>query len=324
MSVPNLSIASLGGTLSMQDEGDRAGVKPRLDCAALLRGVPQLADLAQIRAHTLCLLPSASLDSATLLQALRWARQEIDAGARAVILTQGTDTLEETAYFLDLLWPFDEPLVITGAMRAASQPGADGPGNLLAAAQVALDRSSRGRGVLVVLDDTVHCARHVRKTASLALAAFESPGIGAHGIVVEGTVRYHSQASARAWLPEPMADLPRIALLEACLDADSALLQALPGLGYAGVVIAGFGAGHVSQRWAEALGEIAMNLPVIVASRTGKGPTASASYGFVGAEIDLQARGVRMAGALCPRKCRILLGLSLASGNLAPLHEWLP
>nr|WP_314491059.1 asparaginase [uncultured Pseudomonas sp.] len=321
--LPRVSVGSLGGTVSMQPDGERQGVTPSLDCEALLRSVPQLADLAQVRARTLCLQPSASLDVPTLLDALSWAQREVEAGARAVVLTQGTDTLEETAYFLDLLWPCATPLVMTGALRSARQPGADGPGNLLAAVQVALAECSRGRGVQVVLNDTIHHASQVRKTASLALAAFESPGVGPEGVVVEGVAQYHRAARARAPLPVPTGPLPPVALLEACLGADTDLLWALPELGYAGVVIAGFGAGHVSHAWAEALGELAAQMPVVVATRTGSGPTARSSYGFVGGEIDLQARGVHMAGALCPRKCRILLGLLLACGNVGLLEGWL-
>lgn len=259
-----------------------------------------------------------------MLEVLAWARGEVARGAHAVILKQGTDSLEETAYFLDLLWPFDAPLVMTGAMRAASQPGNDGPANLLAAAQVALAPGSRGRGVLVLMNDQVHCAARVRKTASLAMAAFESPGCGALGDVVEGAVEYRQPPGPREVLPLPHRTEHRVAMLEACLDADTALLKATAALGYEGLVIAGFGAGHVSSSWSEVLGHLAPTLPVIVATRTGSGPTATASYGFAGAEIDLQSKGVHMAGQLCPRKCRILLWLLIGTGRQQLLHGWLP
>ncbi|MNO62706.1 L-asparaginase [compost metagenome] len=323
-SQPKLSIASLGGTVSMQASTRGRGVRPKLDCDEQLAKVPQLREMAHLEVVTLGLLPSASLGFAALLEVLAWARGEVERGAQAVILTQGTDSLEETAYFLDLLWPFDAPLVMTGAMRAASQPGNDGPANLLAAAQVALAPGSRGRGVLVLMNDQVHCAARVRKTASLAMAAFESPGCGPIGDVVEGMVVYRQPAARRAVLPLPHRTEHRVALLEACLDADTALLQAVATLGYAGLVIAGFGAGHVSSCWAEVLDSLVPGLPVIVATRTGSGPTARASYGFAGAEIDLQTKGVHMAGQLCPRKCRILLWLLIGTGSQQQLHSWLP
>ncbi|WGV21510.1 asparaginase [Pseudomonas putida] len=323
-SLPRLSIASLGGTVSMQASGREYAVRPKLDCDEQLAKVPQLREMAHLEVATLGLLPSASLGFAALLEVLAWARGEVERGAQAVILTQGTDSLEETAYFLDLLWPFDAPLVMTGAMRAASQPGNDGPANLLAAARVALAPSSRGRGVLVLMNDQVHCAARVRKTASLAIAAFESPGCGALGDVVEGVVVYRQPPGPREVLPLPQRTEHRVALLEACLDADTALLEATATLGYEGLVIAGFGAGHVSGSWSEVLGCLVPTLPVIVATRTGSGPTASASYGFAGAEIDLQAKGIHMAGQLCPRKCRILLWLLIGTGRQQQLHGLLP
>ncbi|PVZ39003.1 L-asparaginase [Pseudomonas sp. CC120222-01a] len=299
------------------------GVTPQLGGNALLAGVPQVAALAEISTVTLGLLPSASLTCRILLDVLAWARGEVERGAQAVVLTQGTDTLEESAYFFDLLWPFDIPLVMTGAMRSASQPGHDGPANLMAAVQVALAGESHGRGVLVVLNDQIHLAAHVRKTASLAMAAFESPGRGLEGSVVEGQVIYRGPPAPRKVLPLPKHCEQRVALLEACLDADSALLQVIPSLGYEGLVVAGFGAGHVSIAWSQALARIAQDMPVIVATRTGYGPTARATYGFVGAEIDLQSKGVHMGGPLCPRKCRTLLWLLIGLDNQAALADWL-
>ncbi|RCL24123.1 asparaginase [Pseudomonas sp. AFG_SD02_1510_Pfu_092] len=322
--LPRLSIASLGGTVSMQARDRGGAVRPELGCDQQLANVPQLREMAQLELATLGLLPSASLGFVALLEVLAWARAEVERGAQGVILTQGTDSLEETAYFLDLLWPFDTPLVMTGAMRAASQPGSDGAANLLAAAQVALAPCSRGRGVLVLMNDQVHSADRVRKTASLAMAAFESPGCGPLGEVQEGAVVYRQPPVRREVLPLPQRTEHRVALLEACLDADVALLQAVRSLGYEGLVIAGFGAGHVSAGWAEVLDDLAPAMPVIVASRTGCGPTARATYGFAGAEIDLQAKGVHMAGLLCPRKCRMLLWLLIASGRQQQLPHWLP
>lgn len=308
----------------MQAAAVGCGVTPTLDCEQQLLQVPQLREMAKLNVTSLCLVPSASLSFRALLDVLAWARSEVERGAQAVILTQGTDSLEETAYFLDLLWPFDAPLVMTGAMRSASQPGNDGPANLLAAAQVALAQGSNGRGVLVVMNDQVHCAVRVRKTASLAMAAFESPGFGPLGEVVEGVAVYRHPLDRREVLPLPGRTDQRVALLEACLGADTALLQAVSTLGYEGLVIAGFGAGHVSGSWSDVLDHLASTLPVIVATRTGRGPTAQATYGFSGAEIDLQKKGVYMAGQLCPRKCRILLWLLIGTDRQDELRSWLP
>lgn len=321
--LPRVAIGSLGGTVSMQAAAPGQGVTPQLDCQALLSALPQLGGLARFTSASLCLLPSPSLSFCSLLEVLAWAQRQVEEGAQAVVLTQGTDTLEESAYFLDLLWPFDAPLVLTGAMRPASHPGADGPANLLAAVQVALADTSRGRGALVVMHEQIHRAAEVRKCASLALAAFDSPGAGPTGQLVEGLPIYRHGPLRRRTLPVPARTSQRVALLEACLDADTTLLQAVADQGYDGLVVAGFGAGHVSAQWAECMAVIARQLPVIVATRTGNGATARATYGFVGSEIDLQTRGMQMAGALCPRKCRILLWLLLGMPDTTPLSEWL-
>lgn len=127
MTLPKLAIGTLGGTLSMLQSAAGEGVTPGLDSLQMLADAPGLADLAHISAKTLQLLPSASLSFIQLIDVLYWAKSQVEEGAHAVVLSQGTDTLEEVAYFLELLWPFDAPLILTGAMRAASEPGADGP-----------------------------------------------------------------------------------------------------------------------------------------------------------------------------------------------------
>src|SRR5690606_38763725 len=175
-----------------------AAAEPRLDAAALVDRVPQLGALAALRTTTVCNKPSPSVEVADVLAALAWARAQVDGGAAGVVVTHGTDTLEETAYLLDLLWDRAEPLVVTGAMRQADVPSTDAPANLLAAARVALDPEARGRGVLVVLDDAVHLAARVTKESSTALDAFVSPGTGPVGRLHEHEPRFHAPAGPAA------------------------------------------------------------------------------------------------------------------------------
>ena len=309
MDLPKLAIAALGGTVSMKARHAGEGVIPTVSGETLLASIPELALLAEVSVETLGLLPSASLDFECLLSVLSWANFQIKQGATGVVITQGTDTLEETATFFNYLWDHDAPLILTGAMRSAAQAGADGPANLLDACRVALASSSRQRGVQVVMNGQIHSASAVRKTDSLALLAFASPIVGPVGLLVEETVRYLRPPTPRDVLPLPVQTTQRIALLEASLSADSLLLENVVGLGYAGLVIAGFGAGHVSASWADGIETIAQKIPVIVATRTGSGATARSTYGFDGGEIDLTRRGALMAGFLCPRKARILLWL---------------
>ena len=323
MELPKLSIAALGGTVSMQARNAGEGVVPTVSGETLVSALEELKTLAKVRIETLGLLPSASLDFEFLLSVLSWANFQIKQGATGVIITQGTDTLEETSTFFDYLWRHPEPLILTGAMRSADQAGADGPANLLDACRVAVADDSRGRGVQVVMNGQIHSANAVRKTDSLALHAFSSPITGPVGLLVEACVRYLRPPSPRNVLPLPQVTSQRIALVEATLSADSAWLENLVVLGYDGVVIAGFGAGHVSASWARAIEQVAATIPVVIATRTGSGSTARSSYGFSGSELDLIGKGALMAGFLCPRKARILLWLLVGCQRQDELADFL-
>ena len=323
MTQPHLCIATLGGTLSMHSGHAGNGIIPQISGQALVNTVPGLSDLARLHVESLSLVPSGSLDFDFLLSVVQWASRQIEQGARGVVVTQGTDTLEETATFFDYLWPHDEPLVITGAMRSAGHVGADGPANLLDACRVALSEASRKRGVLVVMNSEVHEALHVRKNHTLAVQAFSSPNVGPVGWLIEERVRYLRPAAARWVMPWPNRTSQAVALLEATLSADTRLLEQLLHLGYEGVVIAGLGAGHVSEHWANALAPIAAKIPVIVGSRTGAGETARQTYGFSGGEMDLISKGLHMSAGLCPRKARVLLWLLVGAGLQGQVEQWL-
>ncbi|WP_223570306.1 asparaginase [Pseudomonas sp. BF-R-26] len=323
MDLPKLAIAALGGTVSMQASNAAEGVIPTVSGEILLASVPELTTLARVTVETLGLLPSASLDFEFLLSVLAWANFQVKQGAAGVVITQGTDTLEETATFFDYLWDHDEPLVLTGAMRSANQVGADGPANLLDACRVALAENSRQRGVHVVMNGQIHSANAVRKTDSLALQAFSSPIVGPAGMLMENTVNYLRLPVQRRVLPLPQQTTQKIALLEASLGADTLLLENILELGYDGLVIAGFGAGHVCASWSEVIETIARKIPVIVATRTGSGSTAQSTYGFIGSEMDLIRKGASMAGFLCPRKTRILLWLLIGCQQQDELARFL-
>lgn len=323
MDLPKLAIAALGGTVSMQARNVGEGVIPTISGETLLASIPELTPLARVTVETLGLLPSASLDFEFLLSVLSWANFQIKQGAVGVVITQGTDTLEETATFFDHLWDHEEPLVLTGAMRSAAQPGADGPANLLDACRVALAEDSRLRGVQVVMNGQIHPACRVRKTDSLAVQAFSSPVFGPAGILVENAVRYVRPPAQRTVLPLPQQTTQKVAMLEASLSADTLFLENILELGYDGLVIGGFGAGHVSQSWAEVIENIAKKIPVIIATRTGSGSTAQSSYGFIGGEMDLIRKGASMAGFLCPRKARVLLWLLIGCQRQDELARYL-
>lgn len=312
---PTVATASLGGTITMTSVStDGRGVAPSLSAADLLATVPQLDEIAVLHTQTLRTLPGASLGFADLAAALQWAKGQVAEGAAGVVVIQGTDTIEETAYLLDLHWDEDAPLIVTGAMRPPQLAGADGPANLLASVRVACSERSRCRGVLVVLNDEIHAASRVRKMRASGPDAFESPSFGPLGYVDEGAPVFGNTV-VRSVLGRPLPDRgPRIALLETTLGDDGALLDLVAGAGFDGVVLAGFGVGHVSAAVADAVGRALESVPVVLASRAGSGSTYRHSYGFIGSESDLLARGAIAAGWLDARKARILLACLIAGG----------
>lgn len=218
--------------------------------------MPALKERARIEATTLATLPGASLSPDQVLAALRWARDAVDGGAAGVVLVQGTDTIEETAYLLDLHWDRDEPLVVTGAMRSPATPGADGAVNLLAAVAVAAAAGCRGLGTFVALNDEVHAAARVRKGHATDPGAFVSPVFGPIAVVSEGrpVVGNRVPRVPASPLPPPGVDV-RIALVEACLGEDGTMLRLVHGAGYDGAVVAGFGVGHIPVGLADAVTE---------------------------------------------------------------------
>lgn len=315
MKKPQIALASMGGTITMINDGTGGGVKPALDADALVAGISGLGDVADLCATTLFTVPGASLDFGQLHEALLWADLAVAEGGNGVVLVQGTDTLEETAYFFDLYWDRPEPLVLTGAMRPPQVPGSDGPANLLAAVQVAGDPSSRSQGVLVVMNDEVHSAARVRKIRSSGLGAFSSPSFGPLGQVEEGRVIYANRTRRIAALPLPEVSRPtRIALLETHLGDQGDLLQLAVDARFDGAVVEAFGVGHVSHKLADVISAALPWMPVVLTTRTGAGTTFSGTYGFPGSEGDLLERGVIPAGWLDGRKAAVLLRGTLDAG----------
>lgn len=291
------------------------GVVPTASAEQLVAAAPELAALAELTVKTLLRKPGASLSTDDVIEVLGWAEQAVALGADGVVVVQGTDTLEETAYLLDLLWPHENPLVLTGAMRAPGQLSPDGPASLEAAVRTAASTTARGLGAVVVLDEQVHAARRVHKGDSTHLGAFCSGVFGPVGRLHEGRITIGNRITRAPVLPRP-ASTSRIAvpLLQVSLGDQGELLRLLMDEGRAdGVVVAGFGAGHVPELFARAVADMAV--PVVLCSRTGAGPVLETTYGFAGSELDLIKRGAMPAGWLGPLKARILLLLLLASGH---------
>jgi L-asparaginase len=313
---PRVAVLSLGGTIaSTRDPGAaQAGVTPRLGAADLVGAVPHLADVAEVEAASFRQTASGDLTMADLVALADEIRSRVDGGCVGVVVTQGTDTIEETSFLLDLLVDAHGTVVVTGAMRNPTLAGPDGPANLLAAVQTAASPSTDGLGCLVVLNDEIHAARFVQKTHTSSPSTFRSVNTGPIGWVVEGRVRVATRPGPVVSVPRPVGAVPPVALLKVSLGDDGRLVEAVGSLGYAGLVVEGLGGGHVPARMVGALEQLAGRIPVVLASRTGGGEVLRETYGFPGSERDLIARGLIPAGSLDGLKARLLLGVLLAGG----------
>jgi L-asparaginase len=308
-------VIGLGGTIAMTRAGT-GGVAPTLSAQELVDAVPGLAGIGvDLDVLTFRNKPGASLTIQDLTDLAVLIGDYVEAGVAGVVITQGTDTIEETAYALDLLHAGPQPIVVTGAMRNPTLAGADGPANLLAAVTVAASPAVRGLGCVVVLADEIHPARRVRKAHATSTGTFTSPNGGVLGYLVEGQARIVNRLTGRHVLPfvtSPDA-APTVGLYTATLGDDGRALTAMTHQ-FDGLVIAGFGAGHVPDSFLPALTEAAARIPVILSSRTGGGPVLTGTYGFPGSERDLIGRGLIPSGLLHPYKARLLLHLALAAG----------
>ncbi|MGV1004625.1 MAG: asparaginase [Candidatus Nanopelagicales bacterium] len=324
MAKPIVAVGTMGGTIAMAPADKGGGVSPALGSAELIAAVPELSEIAEIRARSICNVPSPSIEFAHLLAALAFADEMVESGAAGVVLTHGTDTLEESAFFLDLLWDRPEPLILTGAMRSSQMAGADGPSNLLGSVVAATTAELRDFGVLVVLDDEVHLARTVTKSHANAVWTFESLDWGPVARVYEKRARVMMQPLQKhPALPVPQQIKPRIPVLKMGLEESGRHIAAVAGVGVDAIVLAGAGAGHLTVSMADAAGDVvAAGIPVVLATRQGAGTTAAASYDYPGSEMDCFRRGLIGAGYLSPVKARILLIVLTALGSsMAQIKE---
>jgi len=303
-----------GGTIAMQHDAAAGGAIPTLGAGALTAALPP--GLPALRAEELVNLPSSHFTLETLCAIReRVAALVAESGVDGVVLTHGTDTLEETAYLLDLTVPGEKPIVVTGAMRAASDVGYEGLANLQAAVRVAAAPQARGLGAVVVLNDEIHAARYVTKTHTLNPATFQSPGWGPVGRV-EGDAVIVVRRPERQVLPWRGLE-PKVGLLKLAVGLEADPLEDALARGMRGVVLEAFGGGRVPPWWLPALEQArGQGVAVVIASRCPAGRVWD-GYGYPGAYHTLMDMGCLFAEGLNGQKARIKLMVVLAAAHAA-------
>jgi L-asparaginase len=308
-----------GGTISMQRDRAAGGNVPAHAGEALVEFTEGLERISPYRIENWARVPACHLGPDRLWE-LRQRVREIAAGGqvRGIVITHGTDILEESAYLLDRTLPRSVPVAMTGAMRTSSDDGWDGPANLLGAALVAASPASTGVGVVVVFNRKVFAGQSAVKVHATDLDAFDAPHSGPIGSVEAGSVRYHRQRDGRPAPGLGTEDLDRltarVALVPMVVGDDGALLD-LARPAHNGLVIVAFGSGNVPPGAVPAIARwIDEAKPVVLATRCPLGEVTP-TYAFEGGGSRLVAMGAVPAGPRSPSQARMELMISLSAGR---------
>jgi L-asparaginase len=308
-------VLATGGTIagSADPRAANAYNAGQVSAEALIASVPGLDKLAVLSAEQISSIGSQDMNDKVWFDLAKRIKAAIEKKETdGVVITHGTDTMEETAFFLDNVLNTDIPIVLVGSMRPSTAIGADGPANLYEAMEVAASPQSRGRGVLVVLNDTIQGARSTQKTHTTSVETFQSPNAGPVGFVDTATVRYLTPAFATKkgsfQLPSS-APLPRVDIIYAHANMDSAPIEDAVKRGAKGIVLAGVGDGNTSKEAVDALAEAAKHGVLVVRS-------ARVGAGFVNRNVEVNddSLGFVVSFDLNPQKARILAQLLIANG----------
>lgn len=298
-----------GGTIAMSQDQETGGISPGQQNPLLNFSEFNLEN-TEISVEDFLNVPSPHITPQHMLTLKNRIILAVEEGFDGVVITHGTDTLEETAYFLDITVGDQLPIVITGAMRSSTEVGSDGLYNFLTAIRVAADDESRDKGVLVVMNDEIHTARYVTKTHTTNVATFRTPTFGPVGLVTKHIVSFYQQLITSHTLEIDSADA-RIPIVKAYTGMDSVILDILAENNIDGLVIEALGAGNLPPKTLTAIdGMIAKGIPVILVSRCFNG-VAEGVYSYEGGGIELARKGVLFCNGLNSQKARIKLLVAL-------------
>ncbi|MCL5808782.1 MAG: asparaginase [Deltaproteobacteria bacterium] len=313
MAEKRITVVFTGGTIAMGVDPGTGGAVPLLSGEDLMTSMPDLKSVATINILNFCNKPGPHILLNDVFDLSKTIKELFEKNqSDGVVITHGTDTLEETAYALDLLSSFDNPVIVTGSMRNSSMISADGPANLFNSILTAANNASRSRGVMVVFNNEIHTARDVTKASATQLNAFRSPLFGPIGMIYGRSVQFVRQGGFRESIEVEKVSAC-VELIKFTLGMSTFLLDVIRDSTIDGVVVEGAGVGHVSQEVAQAVKAIvATGKPVVLTSRCYENLVLEDNYAFVGSEEYLRELGAIPAPGLSGPKARIKLILALS------------
>jgi L-asparaginase len=317
--LPVVRLIATGGTIAMKIDPVKKAPVPAISGEDLIATVPDIAKVARVEVENLSNVPSDYMDPPRWVELTRsvqtaLARPEV----AGVIVSHGTDTLEETAYWLDLTVASDKPIVLIGAQRNASEHDFDGPRNLLNAARVCVTPDAKGKGAMIVLNNQINAAREVTKTHTSDVETFKSGDFGFLGVADMDRVVFSRAPMRRQHLAlRPLKEgekLPAVEIVSMYGGADGSLLRSAVANGAKGIVVQALGWGNMNIPMYEAVAEtIKKGVPVVITTRVWNGRVLPV-YGFKGGGKTTQDLGAVFGDNLPAQKARILLMLALQAG----------
>lgn len=309
-----VAVVFTGGTISMEVDPEAGGNVPTLDGAGILARTAGLSEIADVVPIDLGLTPASHFTFPDLFRiSAKLEELSADPGLDGVVVVQGTDTIEETAFLWDLLHAGPHPIVVTGAMRSASEAGYDGPDNVRDAIRTAAHPALADQGVVVVLAHAIHPADDVTKTHASIMDTFQSLNDGPLGAVEGGKVVLYRRRAGRRHVETARA-AERIGLVTAAVAMDGSPIDALAAAGLDGLVVAATGAGNTSAGLLEAATRVIdAGIPVVLATRTPAG-RAGTAYAFPGGGATWVRAGALLTGSLTAPKARVALALGVGAG----------
>ncbi len=320
--LPVVRLIATGGTIAMKIDPIKKAPVPAISGEDLVATVPEIAQVARVEVQNLSNVPSDYMDPDRWVQLQKAVSESLARPEVAgVIVSHGTDTLEETAWFLDLTVESEKPVVLIGAQRNASEKDFDGPRNLLNAARICVSPGARRMGSMIALNNQINAAREAVKTHTSDVETFKSGDFGLLGMADNDRVVWYRAPLRRQQVPlRPLAEgqhLPRVDIVAMYGGADGALVRAAVAAGAKGLVIQALGWGNMNVPMFEAVKEqIAKGVPVVISTRVWNGRVLP-NYGFEGGGKTLQQAGAIFADNLSPQKARILLMLALQTTSKA-------